>query len=133
MKTPLLLACFAVAVTAAAAESKDATAIASGSNEIPAVPTPLFPGDLSLRSMASAPVIAPATPDLTHSDLSDPAPKAVEPLRRRVRPQPLFDAPRNRPPEILPDNMPPGTKAWRYGGQTYWLVPLIPSREKREN
>ncbi len=42
----------------------------------------------------------------------------------------IYDAPNYRVPEVLPDNMPPGSKVWRYGGQDYYLIPLIPSREK---
>ncbi len=38
----------------------------------------------------------------------------------------LYDAPRNQPPPVLPDNIPPGSKLWEFNGQTYWLVPISP-------
>ncbi len=116
MKTPHLLASFAVAATAAAADLKDHTEVAREWNEAVALSAPpAWTGDLSLRGTTAMPAKA--------ESLRRSQPKA--PRRERA-----YDAPGYRIPDTLPQDLPPGSKPWPYGGQTYWLMPLIPSPEK---
>ena len=126
MKTPHLLASFAVAATAAAADLKDPAEVAREFNEA-AKPTLSLAGPADLRA-ASAITDKPLTrPD----GLFRPAPRKLPAVPWGPIPRDkIYDAPNYRVPEVLPDNMPPGSKVWRYGGQDYYLIPLIPSREK---
>ncbi len=130
MKLPPLLASLAVAATASAADLKDPSEVARAWDETIAREKPVT-GDLSLRGMiAPAPreVPTPEVPLLRDKPADNfkvppwgsPAPK---------RPGPSLDAPRRRAPDELPNNapMPRGAKPWLYGGQTYWVLPLIPS------
>jgi hypothetical protein len=126
MKTPHLLASFAVAATAAAADLKDPAEVAREFNEA-AKPTLPLAGPADLR----APSVITDKP-LTRTDgFFRPAPRKLPPVPWGPIPRDkVYDAPNYRVPEVLPDNMPPGSKVWRYGGQDYYLIPLIPSREK---
>jgi hypothetical protein len=128
MKTPHVLASFAVAATAAAADLKDPAEVAREFNEAaqPALPM-AGPADLRILSaIADKPL---ARPDGF-------PPSSPKPKRKSLLPwgpiphDKIYDAPNSRVPEVLPDNMPPGSKVWRHGGQDYYLIPLIPSREK---
>jgi hypothetical protein len=94
MKPPHLLASFAVAATAAAADLKDHAQAAREFNE---------------ATKPTLPLVGPWGP---------------------IPRDKIYDAPNYRVPEVLPDNMPPGRKEWKYGGGTYYLLPLIPAREK---
>ena len=126
MKTPHLLASFAVAATAAAADLKDPAEVAREFNEAakPALPM-VGPADLRASSVI-------ADKPLTRPDGSfRPAPRRLPPVPWGPIPRDrIYDAPDYRVPEVLPDNMPPGTKEWKYGSGTYYLLPLIPAREK---
>jgi hypothetical protein len=128
MKTPHLLASFAVAATASAADLKHPDEVAREWNESVAASTPVT-GNLSLLEPSKSPLRivgpSPARPARDKSKDLIAAPQWGPIPRERI-----YDAPNYRVPEVLPDNMPPGAKAWEYGGQTYWLIPLIPSREK---
>jgi hypothetical protein len=129
MNTHALLASFAVAATVAAAELKDPAEVARQFNEAgkPALP---LGGSADLR----------ASGDFLNSPLPRPDSSArLTPKSKRPSLVPywgpiprdkIYDAPNYRVPEVLPDNMPPGTKEWKYGGGTYYLLPLIPAREK---
>jgi hypothetical protein len=125
MKTPHLLASFAVAATASAADLKDPAEVAREWNETVASSPPVA-GSLSLQNPPTrslGPITGPRPRDKSKDSFQVPA--WGKPSRDRI-----YDAPNYRVPEVLPNNMPPGAKAWEYGGQTYWLIPLIPSKEK---
>jgi hypothetical protein len=123
MKTPHLLACLAVAATASAADLKDPSAVAQQMNRAAESTVP-FMEKPDLRVEIPKPTPHPraftSTPKRKKQDIFPP----MVPRER------IYDAPDYRPPETLPDNLPPGSKLWRYGGQDYWLIPLIPSRDK---
>jgi hypothetical protein len=128
MKTPHLLASFAVAATAAAADLKDPAEVAREFNEATKPALPLA-GPADLRASSDI-----ADKPLTRTDgffrvSPKPERKSLVPWGPIPRDK-IYDAPNYRVPEVLPDNMPPGTKEWKYGGGTYYLLPLIPSREK---
>lgn len=126
MKTPHLLASFAVAATAATADLKDPAQVAREFNEA-AKPTLPLAGPADLRASSAIADKPLARPD----GFSRPAPKKLPPVPWGPIPRDrIYDAPNYRVPEVLPDNMPPGTKEWKYGGGTYYLLPLIPAREK---
>ena len=135
MKTHLLPASFAVAVMASAADLKDAAEVARESFQTPP-PSPIT--DFSLKSQTREgfrPQTPPPRPasDYAQSPSGFSFDRNSEPPRPRVFPIPrdkIYDAPNYRVPDVLPDNMPPGTKLWKYGGGTYYLLPLIPAREK---
>lgn len=128
MKKPHLLACFAVAATAAAADLKDHALVAREFNEA-AKPTLPLVGPADLRA-ASAITDRPL-PRPEGSFQSAPKSKRNPQLPWGPIPRDkIYDAPHYRESGELPDNMPPGSKLWRYGGQDYYLIPLIPSREK---
>ena len=74
----------------------------------------LVPAGLVAQTRANAARPAPA-------DRAEPPPADV-----RLAPGTLYDAPRHPAPQVLPDNLPPGAKPWRYGDQIYWIVPLQP-------
>jgi len=125
MKTPQLLASFAVAATAAAADLKDSAAVAQHWKEnTVGVHAPLT-WDLSLKALSTTTTL-PTWPVF----VSDcwPAPKSPSP--EISRPEPLIDPPGYHIPKVLPNDLPRGAKPWEYGGQTYWIIPLVPSREK---
>jgi hypothetical protein len=128
MKTPHLLASFAVAATAAAADLKDPAQVAREFNEAAQTTLPMAgPADLrALSAIADKPL---TRPDGFFSASSRPKRKSHVPWGPIPRDK-IYDAPNYSVPEVLPDNMPPGSKVWRYGGQDYYLIPLIPSREK---
>jgi hypothetical protein len=126
MKSPHLLASFAVAVTASAADLKDPAEVAREFNEAAKLALPLVgPADLRASSVI-------ADKPLTHTHgFSRGAPRKLPPVPWGPIPRDrIYDAPNYRVPDVLPDNLPPGSKLWRYGGQDYYLIPLIPSREK---
>lgn len=126
MKTPHLLASFAVAATAVAADFKDPSEVVRNWQENTYVGHSPLTWDLSLRRQTMVPPLYSSWPVY----MSDcwPAPKPPAPPRNPLQ----LDAPRYRAPEVLSNNlpMPRGAKPWLYGGQTYWVMPLIPSREK---
>ena len=127
MKTPHLLASLAVAVTAAAADLKDPTEVAREWNERTVQSSPPANSDLSLRGMTTPALVIRPLPVLqARSKRLSLVPSWSKPAPRERG----LDAPNYHVPEILPDNMPPGSKLWRYGGQDYWLIPLVPSHEK---
>lgn len=128
MKTPHLLASFAVAATAAAADLRDPAEVAREFNEAAKPALPLAgPADLRASSdIADKPL---TRPDGFFRSYPAPKRKSLVPWGPIPR-EKIYDAPNYRPPEVLPDNMPPGSKVWRYGGQDYYLIPLIPAREK---
>jgi len=134
MKTPHLLVSFAVAATAAAADFKDPAAVARTWDDRLVQSPPPLTDNLSLRAQAT-PALPPPPGQIVSSNCWGTAkPDLLEPLLEtpsRLR-ESLIDAPRYRVPEVLPNNvpMPRGAKPWLYGGQTYWVLPLIPSREK---
>lgn len=127
MKTPHLLASFAVAATAAA-DLKDPAQVAREFNEA-AKPTLPMAGPADLHASSAI-----ADKSLTRPDgffQSTPKSRRIPQVPWGPIPRDkIYDAPNYRAPEVLPDNMPPGSKVWRYGGQDYYLIPLIPSREK---
>jgi hypothetical protein len=124
MKTPHLLASFAVAATVSAADLKDPAQVAREWNEAVAQSAPpAWTSDLSLRGTTAI----SEQPARTYGQLPKPIRRTQPKAAPRER---LYDAPGYRIPETLPQDMPPGSKPWQYGGQTYWLMPLIPSREK---
>jgi hypothetical protein len=126
MKTPHLLASFAVAATAAAADLKDPAQVAREFNEA-AKPTLPLAGPADLRASSAIADKTLARPD----GFFRPSPQKLHPVPWGPIPRErIYDAPNYRVPEVLPDNMPPGTKEWKYGGGTYYLLPLIPAREK---
>jgi hypothetical protein len=137
MKTPHLLASFAVAATAAAADLKDSAQVAREWNETVAksAAPPSWTSDLSLRGTTAMPErstgVDRAALLRAQRDKSK-GPFRMPPWNQPTPREPLYDAPGpgHRVPEVLPDNMPPGTKEWKYGGGTYYLLPLIPAREK---
>ncbi len=45
-----------------------------------------------------------------------------------AQPGPRYDAPGHQRHRQLPHDRPAGAKPWDYKGETYWLVPLTPSR-----
>jgi|GEM_PF-1174129 len=128
MKTPHLLASLAVAATAAAADLKDPVEVAREFNEAAKPTLPLAgPADLRASSViADKPLTRPAG---FFRSATKPERKSLVSWGPIPRDK-ISDAPNYRVPEVLPDNMPPGSKVWRYGGQDYYLIPLIPSREK---
>jgi hypothetical protein len=136
MKTPHLLVSFAVAATASAAELKDPAEVARDWNRSIAE-SALVTGSMSLREIPAVPPRRdPETP--TFPLLRDKPPEQFQPPpwskrapRDKPAPrEPLIDSPSYRIPDPLPNDLPRGTKPWEYGGQKYWIVPLIPSREK---
>lgn len=125
MKTPTLLASFAVAATASAAELKDPAEVAREWNESSANP-PAFSAEPGPAGTIDVPKLNP--------DRARPFPR-IRPNRETspwgsIPRDKIYDAPNYRVPDVLPDNMPPGTKLWKYGGGTYYLLPAIPAREK---
>jgi hypothetical protein len=128
MKTPHLLASFAVAATAASADLKDPAEVAREFNEAakPALPL-VAPADLRAASViADKPLPRPEG-----SFQSAPRARRTPQVPwGRIPRDKIYDAPNYPAPGVLPDNLPPGSKVWRYGGQDYYLIPLIPSPEK---
>lgn len=128
MKTLHLLASFAVAASAAAADLKDHAEVAREFNEA-AKPTLPIAGPADLRALSAIADKPLAKPGGFFSSSPKPKRRSLVPWGPIPRDK-IYDAPNYRVPEALPDNMPPGSKVWRYGGQDYYLIPLIPSREK---
>ena len=128
MKTPHLLASFAVAATAAAADLKDPAEVAREFNEA-TKPTLPMAGPADLRAASTLTDKPLARPDGSFQSVPQSRRNPQVPWGPIPRDK-VYDAPNYRVPEVLPDNMPPGSKVWRYGGQDYYLIPLIPSREK---
>jgi hypothetical protein len=127
MKTHALLASFAVAAMASAAELKDPAEVAREFNEATKPTPPLTDTTDLLASTGNTDKPLPRS-----NGYFRPAPRAKLP-KVPWGPIPrdkIYDAPNYRAPDVLPDNMPPGTKEWKYGGGTYYLLPLIPAREK---
>lgn len=125
MNTPTLLASFAVAVTASAAELKDPAEVAHEWKKNSVNP-PIFSADPGLGGTIEAPKMGTANAPRTPRARANPRDPVWGPVPRDK----IYDAPNYTVPEVLPDNMPPGTKLWRYGGGAYYLLPLIPAREK---
>ena len=120
MKTPVLPACFAAAALATAAPLPlvDPARVAADWNQTfeEARQPLLVPGPLGL-SVAPPKTSAPE--------------RSARPLAARYRhEEPLYDAPSSRVPRELPDNLPPGAKAWPYRGQKFWVIPVSPSGDK---
>jgi hypothetical protein len=125
MKTHALLASFAVAAMASAADLKDPAEVAREWNQSTATP-PVFTVEPGLNTPIERPKLS------IPSDWGAPRPKkkSLVPYWGPLPRDKIHDAPNYRVPDVLPDNMPPGTKEWKYGGDTYYLLPLIPAREK---
>ncbi len=128
MKTPHLFASFAVAATAAATDLKDPAEVAREFNEA-AKPTLPLAGPADLRASSSITDQPLMRPDGFFPAAPRSKRKSLVPWGPIPRGK-IYDAPNYRVPEALPDDMPPGTKEWKYGGGTYYLLPLIPAREK---
>lgn len=111
MKTLPVLAC--LAVTATAANLKDPAEVAREWSQT--VEQPSFLG--STPRKLSEPITGPSPPAgaITFQSATPPPARPSEPL---------YDAPSYRVPPVLPDNLPPGAKPWRYNDRTYWLIPL---------
>jgi hypothetical protein len=129
MKTPHLLASFAVATMASAADLKDPAEVAREWKENAALP-PVFSTGLDLATATTLP--APRA--------RNQLPSSVPPLQEKSASSAQVPSwgksqPRSRGKESSSEGndhegkMPPGAKEWKYGGQTYWLLPLIPSRD----
>jgi hypothetical protein len=124
MNTPRLLASFAVASVASAADLKDPADVAREWRESTVEP-PVLSAGAGLNEGPTKPFVAG---------------RVAPSIRFRGTPQGpnwgpvpgdrIYDAPNYSVPPVLPDNLPPGTKLWRYGGGTYYLMPLVPAREK---
>jgi hypothetical protein len=126
MNPHALLASFAVAAAASAAELKDPAAVAREWSEGTAQP-PVFSADPGLKGAVDAPKLTPGSPGRGGPRIRRNVPSPEwGPIPRDK----IYDAPNYRVPDVLPDNMPPGTKERKYGGGTYYLLPLIPAREK---
>lgn len=124
MKTPHVLASLAVASVASAADLKDPADVAREWKEGTAEP-PAF----SAAPGLAAPMTKPFTTGRVAPSIrfrGTPKGPSWGPIPRDK----LYDAPNYSVPEVLPDQMPPGTKIWRYGGGTYYLFPAIPAHEK---
>lgn len=128
MKTPHLLASFAVAATAAAADLKDPDQVAREFNAA-AKPTLPLAGPADLRAASAIADHALPKLDAFSQSPAKARRKSLVPWGPVPRDR-IYDAPNKSSPGELPDNMPPGTKEWKYGGGTYYLLPLIPSRDK---
>lgn len=111
-----LFASLAVAAMATAADLKDPAAVARDWHNTIAQAGQFAPSAKTLREQSAA----PATTAQTGIFRSETPPPLIPP-----RPsEPLYDAPSSQVPRVLPDNLPPGAKPWRYDGRTYWLIPL---------
>lgn len=134
MKTPHLLASLAVAVTASATELKDPTVVAREWNEAHESTHGLHmlrevPRLRGLPSLLDQSQSNPRTPELPFFSPHKPTPFQVPPWSRPPPRHPGTDIPAEDAPAGPDGKMPRGTKEWKYGGQTYWLMPLIPSRD----
>lgn len=138
MKTPHLLASFAVAATAAAADLKDPAQVAREWSQPvgPAMITDFSlkgQSELTLPKRLSPPTFSVDQPRIEGGGFQFGREQAPSPKFRNKQPpkEPSIDIPGGyRIPDQPGGKMPPGAKEWKYGGQTYWLMPLIPSREK---
>lgn len=126
MKTPLLPASFAVAVMASAADLQDPAIIIEYEWNKHTANPPVFSVDPSLKgTMEIGGLTLGSAPRATAVPRKIPSPH-----RRPIPRDRIYDAPNDPVPPALPDNMPRGTKEWKYGGGTYYIVPLVPAPEK---
>ena len=126
MKTPHLLASFAVAATVSAADLKDPAIVAREWGESTDATSSLT-DDLSLKGQISTgPRMQPQVypPVRPPSRVTNP----LNPRREDRQPDTLYDAPAYRAPEKLPNQRPRGAVPWEYNGEVYWLVPLSSPR-----
>lgn len=125
MKTPHLLASFAVAATVTAADLKDPATVAREWNETAAqTSVPLTSGDFTLKGQTAPLPRVPAPPIIViHRERESG--RRSNPLAPSERlPESLYDAPFYRAEEKLPNNRPRGAVPWKHNGEVYWLVPL---------
>jgi len=122
MKPLTLSACLAVAATAAAAELKEPSQVASDWNQTiaDAREPVLSPGSLGLSATTPGP--------LTFQSGAEPRPRRSPRLRRNGD---VFEVPPNQQldpgiQKVIPgtDTPPPGAKPWYYRGQKFWLIPV---------
>jgi hypothetical protein len=127
MKTAHLLASFAVAVTASAADLKDPATVAKEWSDHVAQFQRSTAGDLGLSNQAVM-----LSPDRVHRAAGDfsavprfrGAAMNVAPTLR------LYDAPITKAPKNLPNNRPRGAVPWEYNGEVHWRVPSSPSAKE---
>jgi hypothetical protein len=130
MKTPHLLASFAVAATVSAADLKDPATVAREWNETAAQSPVLLTEDLSLKGQTAPVPRIPAPSIIVDARKSTRRSNPLAPGDSARLPESLYDAPNYRAPEKLPNNRPRGAVPWEYNGEVYWLVPLgTPVRE----
>jgi hypothetical protein len=120
MKTPHLLASFAVAAVASAADLKDPADVAREWNDAATNP-PSFVDETGLK------ITSPKSPA---RNFSHPHPKVAEPNWAPIPRDRIYDTPNYTVPEVLPDNMPAGTLMRKFGGTSYYVMPAVPAREK---
>jgi hypothetical protein len=127
MKTPHVLASLAVAAVASAADLKDPAEVTREWKETTALP-PVFSTGLGLANGTAlpAPRARNQMPSFAPPLREGPEGSAQIPSwgKPRARADDGSDAGNDRS-----GRMPRGAKEWKYGGQTYWLLPLIPSRD----
>lgn len=116
MKTPHLLASFAIAATASAADLKNPTALAWEWSESAIQIAPPLTSDLSLRTQADPAPAAPVGPVISINCWSV-SPQPPAPRKNSLLHEPLIDAPRNPPPMKLLNDRPRGAMPWEYNGQ----------------
>lgn len=124
MKTPHLLASFAVAVTVSATDLKDPVAVAREWNEATVQSPEPLTGDLSLKGQTAPAPRLPAPPVALFEPRSRGRNNPLVPRDGTRMPESLYDAPNYRVPEKLPNDRPRGAVPWEYNGEVYWLVPL---------
>jgi hypothetical protein len=124
MKTPHLLASFAVAATVSATDLKDPAAVARDWNETTSQSTDPLTGDLSLKAQTAPAPRLPAPPVALFEPRSRGRTNSLAPRDGNRLPESLYDAPNYRVPEKLPNDRPRGAVPWEYNGEVYWLVPL---------
>ena len=137
MKTLTLLACLAVPAAACATELKDPATVAREWSQAveqalaPAAPTSNLREQSDVLTITPlerifSPEILPPLRAPRFRDLLDGAPRFMPPPRSPRPREPLYDAPNYRVPDVLPDNLPPGSKLWEYNGRKDWIIPLGP-------
>lgn len=126
MKMPHFIASLAVATLASAADLKDPAEVAREWEEQTVEP-PVFSAPATLQGLTALP--PPSSSGRLKLIPRVPRQNLVPDWGRIPRNRP-YDAPDYQVPPVLPDNMPPGTKEWKYGGGTYYIVPLVPARDQ---